>query len=300
MTPSTDNDSPRHVAQNRWVAPMPATFVLLWSSGFIGAKYGLPYAEPFTFLGYRFIVVIILMLLICLLTRTPWPSDGRMFFHIAVAGLLVHATYLAGVFSSVYHGLPVGILALITGLQPVLTAVFARHLLGEKVIPRQWIGIALGFVGVFLVLFNKLSVSEGNLTGICFAGVALIGITAGTLYQKKFGGAMDLRTGAVIQFSASAVVIWILAWLFESMEVQWTAEFVFALSWLVVILSIGAISLLMLLIRRGAASKVASLFYLVPPVTALMSFFIFGEVLGWLQLAGMTTAVAGVALVTKA
>jgi drug/metabolite transporter (DMT)-like permease len=278
---------------------MPATFVFLWSSGFIGAKYGLPYAEPFTFLGYRFIAVIILMLAICLLTRAPWPPNRRMFFHIGVAGLLVHATYLGGVFSSVYYGLPVGILALITGLQPALTAMFARPLLREEVLPRQWVGIALGFIGVFLVLFNKLSVSEGSLTGICFAGVALIGITAGTIYQKKFGGAMDLRTGAVIQFSASAVVIWICAWFFESMHVQWTGEFIFALSWLVLVLSIGAISLLMVLIRRGAASKVASLFYLVPPVTALMSFFIFGETLGWIELSGMAAAVVGVALVTR-
>jgi len=300
MTSSVNSDSSRRAAPNGWVAAMPATFVFLWSSGFIGAKYGLPYAEPFTFLGYRFIVVIILMLAMCLLTRAPWPSEGRMFFHIAVGGLLVHATYLAGVFSSVYHGLPVGILALITGLQPVLTALFARHLLGEKVILRQWVGIAFGFVGVFLVMFNKLSVSEGSLTGICFAGVALIGITAGTLYQKRFGGAMDLRTGAVIQFSASAIVIWFLAWSFESMEVEWTGEFVFSLLWLVLILSIGAISLLMLLIRRGATSKVASLFYLVPPVTALMSFAIFGETLGWIEVAGMATAVAGVALVTRA
>lgn len=300
MMSSANNDSSRRAAHNGWVAAMPATFIFLWSSGFIGAKYGLPYAEPFTFLGFRFLIVIVLMLLISFFTRAPWPTDAVTFFHIAVAGLLVHATYLAGVFSSVYHGLPVGILALITGLQPVLTGVFARHLLGEKVIRRQWIGIALGFLGVFLVVFDKLSVSEGDFTGIMFAGIALTGITGGTLYQKKYGGVMDLRSGSVIQFSASAIAIWILAWLFESMKVQWTGEFVFALSWLVLILSIGAISLLMLLIRKGAASKVASLFYLVPPVTALMSFAIFGETLGLIELTGMTIAVAGVALVTKA
>ncbi len=278
---------------------MPATFVFLWSTGFIGAKYGIPYAEPFTFLSVRFSIVIALMLLVCLITRAPWPNSLKATLHIAIAGALVNATYLGGVFASVHHGLPVGISALVPGLQPVLTAMFARHLLGETVNRRQWIGIVIGFIGVMLVVANKIGGPDSNLTGIWFAVVALLGITAGTLYQKKYCGTMDLRSGSVIQFSSSLIIVFLLAVSFESMNVQWTGEFIFALFWLVVVMSVGAISLLMVLIRRGAASKVASLFYLVPPTTALMGFFFFDEALGSLELIGMAAVVTGVALVTR-
>ena len=282
-----------------WIAAMPATFVFLWSSGFIGAKYGLPYVEPFTFLGIRFVTVAALMLLICFITRAPWPKDRIAFLHVAVCGLLVQATYLGGVFTSIHHGLPTGISALIPGLQPILTAFFARYVLNEILAPRQWLGVVLGFLGVVLVVANKLSLSGDLIASILLAGVSLIGITAGTLYQKKYGGEMDLRSGSVIQFGASAVVMWAFAFTFESREIQWTGEFIFAMFWLVFVMSIGAISLLMLLIRKGAVAKVASLFYLVPPVTAIMGFLMFGETLGFTELAGFAVTVVGVALVTR-
>jgi len=286
-------------AANYWVAAMPAMFVFLWSTGFIGAKFGMPYTEPFTFLSARFLLVVGLMLLLSVVTKAPWPTSIMATLHIAIAGALVNAVYLGGVFASLHHGLPVGITALITGLQPILTAIFAVHLLGESVSQRQWLGIAIGFIGVVLVVAPKVGGPDSNLTGLWLAVIALFGITAGTLYQKKFCAEMDLRSGSVIQFSCSLIIISLLAVYFETLEIQWTGEFVFALFWLVFILSIGAISLLMVLIRRGAAAKVASLFYLVPPVTALMSFFIFDEALGLTELIGMAAVVAGVALVTR-
>lgn len=296
-SPNTPNNA--GTMKDIWIAAMPATFVFLWSSGFIGAKYGLPYVEPFTFLGVRFVTVAALMLLICFVTRAPWPKDKISFIHIAISGLLVQATYLGGVFASIHHGLPAGISALIPGLQPVLTAFFARYVLDERLTARQWFGVALGFVGVVLVVANKLSLSGDLVGGMLLSGISLIGITAGTLYQKKYGGEMDLRSGSVIQFSASAIVIWALAFIFESREIQWSEDLFFALFWLVFVMSIGAISLLMLLIRKGAAAKVASLFYLVPPVTAIMGFLMFGETLGVTELIGFGATVVGVALVTR-
>jgi drug/metabolite transporter (DMT)-like permease len=298
MSDSRQNNTQK-IGANYWIVAMPAAFVFLWSTGFIGAKYGMPYAEPFTFLSARFVIVIALMLGLSIITKAPWPKDVKTVMHIAIAGALVNAMYLGGVFSSVHDGLPVGISALITGLQPVLTAMFASRLLGETVTKRQWLGIVLGFIGVVMVVANKISGPEANLTGILFAVIALFGITAGTLYQKKYCAAMDLRSGSVIQFSSSLVIIFLLAIFFEPLQIQWSGEFIFSLFWLVVVLSVGAISLLTLLIRRGAASKVASLFYLVPPVTALMSFFIFDEALGPFELIGMAAVVAGVALVTR-
>ena len=282
-----------------WVGAAPAIFVLLWSTGFIGAKLGLPYAEPFTFLSLRFVIVIGLMLILCLVTRAPWPKDAKAIFHIAIAGALVNGVYLSGVFSSVKVGLPVGLSALITGLQPVLTAIFARHLLGETVSSKQWMGILIGFIGVVLVVFNKIHGPESNILGISLATIALLGITAGTLYQKKYCSTMNLRSGSVIQFSSSLIIVSLLAGSLETREIQWSGEFIFAILWLVIVLSVGAISLLSMLIRRGAASKVASLFYLVPPVTALMSFFVFDETLGPLELVGMAAVVVGVAMVTR-
>jgi len=302
MTDSSGGHDPSEPSPNTsiWIAAMPATFVVLWSSGFIGAKFGLPYAEPLTFLSWRFLFVAIVMGIISFLWKAPWPSDWRLAGHIAIAGLLVQATYLGGVFTSIHHGLPAGLSALITGLQPALTAVLAILFLQERVSKIQWLGVGLGLAGVILVVARKMDLSIGAGTAIWLAVIALLGITLGTIYQKRFCAEMDLRTGSVIQFSASGLIIWGLALWLETEPVQWTEEFIFALTWLVFVLSIGAISLLILLIRRGAASKVASLFYLVPPVTALMAYFIFGETLGAIEVAGMGMAAVGVALVTKA
>lgn len=282
-----------------WLMVAPPLFVLLWSSGFIGAKYGLPYAEPLTFLLIRFILVTAILLVVALLMRAPWPGNWRLAGHIAIAGLMIHATYLGGVFAAIYLGLPAGTAALITALQPLLTAIAAGPFLGERVTARQWLGFGLGLLGVAMVVANKMQLAEANLPAVACAFVAVLGITAGTLYQKRHCGGMDLRTGSIIQFAASGLAMLTLAPWLESMQVEWTADFLFALGWLTIVLSLGAISLLLVLIRRGAASKTASLFYLVPPVTALIAWVMFGETMQVIGFAGMLVTIAGVALVTR-
>lgn len=275
----------------------PAAFVVLWSSGFIGAKYGLPYAEPLTFLLWRFLLVTLLLGVLALALRAPWPRRRTEAGHIAVAGLLVHAGYLAGVFGAIHQGVAAGVMALIAGLQPVLTAIAAGPLLGERVRARQWLGLALGLIGVALVVRHRLQFVGASIAGYLLAAMALASITAGTIYQKRFCSHMDLRTGGVIQFASAALAMALLAPFLETMAVRWTPQFIAALAWLVVVLSLGAISLLFLLIRRGAASSVSSLFYLVPPTTALMAYFLFDERLTGLALAGMVLTVIGVGLV---
>lgn len=276
-------------------ALLPFLFVFLWSTGFIGAKFGLPYAEPLTFLLARYVLVLGLMTTFALATRAPWPRDGRQIFHIGVSGILVHACYLGGVFVAIKHGLPAGVTALLVGLQPLLTAFGAGWLLGERVNARQWLGLVLGFVGVALVVSHKLG--DVPLFAMLFpAFFALLAITAGTLYQKRFCPHFDLRTGSVIQFMPTAVFTAIVAGATETMCIDWQPQFVFALLWLVLVLSFGAISLLNLLIRKGSAVNVASLFYLTPPSTALIAWLVFGETLTGLALAGMVLAVCGVYL----
>ena len=276
----------RPSASNPLDSLVPLLFVALWSTGFIGAKLGLPYVEPLTFLALRFAIVIVLMLAVVAVARAPWPPSGKAWLHIGVSGLLVHGVYLGGVFMAIGHGLPSGITALVVGLQPLLTALVAGALLGEKVRPAQWAGLALGFSGVALVVAGKVAtVPGGALLGMLLpAVVALLGITAGTLYQKRFCPSFDLRTGSVIQYLPCAI----------AMAISWTGEFVFALGWLVLVLSLGAVSLLNLLIRRGGAVNVASLFYLTPPTTALIAWAMFGETLSGWALAGMALAAAGV------
>lgn len=281
----------------------PLLFVALWSTGFIGAKYGLPDAEPLTFLSLRYAAVLLLMGAIAWLSKAPWPDSRRAWLHIAVSGLLVHAVYLGGVFTAIAHGLPAGVTALVVGLQPVLTALGAGALLGERVRPTQWLGLALGFAGVSLVVAHKVVASSSGglaVTGMLAPAVlALLGITAGTLYQKRFCPAFDLRTGSVIQFLPSLLLTLLAAWCSETMQVRWTGQFLFAQAWLVLVLSLGAVSLLNLLIRRGSAVNVASLFYLVPPTTALMAWALFGETLSGLALLGMGLAVFGVWLARR-
>ncbi|PKO89250.1 MAG: EamA family transporter [Betaproteobacteria bacterium HGW-Betaproteobacteria-10] len=277
----------------------PFLFVFLWSTGFIGAKYGLPFAEPLSFLLTRYGFVITLMTVIALATRAPWPRQPMQWLHIGVSGVLVHAVYLGGVFIAIKHGLPAGITALVVGMQPLLTAFGAGWLLGEKVTARQWGGLGLGFVGVGLVVSGKFG--DAALGPMLIpALVALLGITAGTLYQKRFCAQFDLRSGSVIQFVPTAIVTAIGVALFEDYQIEWTGQFSFALGWLVLVLSIGAISLLNLLIRSGSAVNVASLFYLTPLSTALIAFVIFGENLTLTAAFGMFLAVSGVYLVARA
>ena len=276
----------------------PLLFVFLWSTGFIGAKYGLPYAEPLSFLLTRYGLVIALMLAIAFITRAPWPASPRQWLHIAVSGILVHAFYLGGVFVAIKHGLSAGVTALIVGMQPLLTGVGSGMLLGEPVSRRQWLGLGLGFVGVGLVMVGKVGdMALGPM--LIPALVALLGITGGTLYQKRFCASFDLRTGSVIQFVPTALVTAVAVALFEDYRIEWTGNFIFALGWLVLVLSIGAISLLNLLIRSGSAVNVASLFYQTPPTTALIAFAVFGEKLAFTAAVGMVVAVAGVYLVAR-
>lgn len=282
-----------------WIAAMPTAFVVLWSTGFIGAKLGLPHAEPFTFLLLRFVCVAVLLAAAAVAIGAPWPRSGREIRRIVLAGLMIHGVYLGGVFSAIANGVPAGIAALIVGLQPLLTAAVGRFYLHERISPAQWLGLAIGLVGIALVVADKLSLRAGDLVGATWAVIALLGMTAGTLYQKRHGGAMNLYTGSAVQFAAAALVFAPIALLFETMRVDWTGDFVFALGWLVIVLSIGAISLLYLMIRRGAAARVASLFYLTPAVTALFAWALFGETLGPSAIAGMALAAAGVALVTR-
>ncbi|MGL4409275.1 DMT family transporter [Zoogloea sp.] len=280
----------------------PLLFVVLWSTGFIGAKFGLPYAEPLSFLCIRYVSVILLMGAVALLTRAPWPRDWRQVAHIAITGLLVHAVYLGGVFMAIRHGLPAGITALVVGLQPLLTAFGAGLFLGEKVLPRQWAGLALGLAGVGMVVAHKIQGLDdpGALVGMMTPALAaLIGITGGTLYQKRFCASFDLRTGSVIQFVPTLIVSALVASQTETMQIDWTGQFVFALTWLVLVLSVGAVSLLNLLIRSGSAVNVASLFYLTPPTTALIAWAVFGETLTGLALVGMAFSVFGVWLARK-
>lgn len=282
----------------RHAAAFPLLFVVLWATGFIGAKLGLPHTEPLTFLLIRYLIVIAIMTVLALAMRAPWPQDARQWLHIGVSGLLVHGLYLGGVFTAISKGLPAGVTSLVVGLQPLFTAVGAGWLLGEAVLRRQWAGLALGFIGVGLVVSGKLGSGFG-LEALWPALGALTGITAGTLYQKRFCPSFDWRTGAVAQFVPTAVVTWIVASLTESYRVDWAGEFLFALGWLVLVLSIGAISLLNWLIRHGSAVNVASLFYLTPPTTALLAWALFGETLSGIALAGMGLAVWGVYLARK-
>ena len=277
----------------------PLLFVFLWSTGFIGAKYGLPFAEPLSFLLVRYFCVIGLMTAIALATRAPWPQDRRQWLHIGISGILVHAIYLGGVFVAISHGLPAGITSLVVGMQPLLTALGAGWLLGERVSSRQWGGLALGFAGVALVVSGKFGNGAALGPMLIPALVALLGITAGTLYQKRYCAQFDLRTGSVIQFVPTALITGIAVALFEDFRIAWTDQFAFALGWLVLVLSIGAISLLNLLIRSGSAVNVASLFYLTPLSTALIAWAAFGETLSPLAMAGMILAVSGVYLVAR-
>ncbi len=282
----------------RWSVLAPWLFVLMWSSGFVGAKYGMPYAPPLTFLVLRMLGVILVMGLLVWLARLRWPGWPAV-LHAAVAGLMLQACYLGGVFAAISHGLSAGMVAVIAGLQPVLTAAVAPLWLGERVSGRQWLGFVLGFVGVVLVVGSRLAPGSESAGGVGFALLALFGISAGTLYQKRFVTVIDPRLSALIQYGATLCVLLPLAVVSEDMRVRWTGDFIFALAFLVLVLSAGAVLLLLGLIRHGVASRVASLFFLVPPTTALIAWAVFGESLGRLALLGMAVAAVGVALVNR-
>ena len=284
-----------------FLSPVPLFFVFLWSSGFIVAKFGLPYAPPLTFIVLRFLAVLAILVPVVVVLRAPWPR-GKV-APIALAGVLLHAGYLAGVWCAIKLGMPAGLSALIVGMQPILTA-FAAPLIGETVRPRQWLGLICGIGGVALVVAAKIELVGLSFQAIGLCVLALLSITVGTLYQKRYCPQFDLRTGTVIQFAASTTVILPLAIIFEGMgadfaAVQWAPQFIAALAWAVLGVSIGAIFLLFALIRRSDATQVTSLLYLTPPTTAVMAWLMFGEVFNALGMAGMVLAVAGVFFVVS-
>jgi len=277
---------------------LPALFVLLWSTGFIGARLGMPHAEPMTFLALRFLITASCLAIAAVLWRAVWPTRARDWGHLALAGLLMHGVYLGGVFVAIRLGLEAGLSALIVSLQPLLVAAAAPFILAERIGPRRWLGLGLGMLGAALVLSGKLG-HGGGFWAVAACVVALLGITIGTLYQKRFCVGHDLRSANTVQFAAAGSACWILALLFETRHIDWTGELVFALAWLVVVLSLAAIPLLYLLLRRGEASRVASLFFLVPPTTAMLAWPMFGERLGPVEILGMAMALGGVVLVNR-
>jgi drug/metabolite transporter (DMT)-like permease len=280
------------------IAAAPMLFVLLWSTGFIGARYGLPYIEPLTFLAVRMVFVVIVMTAIALIAGARWPRGAEV-GHSLAAGAMVHGLYLGGVFTAISQGVPAGISALIPGLQPILTSTIANRFMGEKVSKLQWAGLVLGLVGVAMVLHDRRMVAEGSVLGWIASFGSLIGITLGTLYQKRFCGGIDWRTGNTVQYAGAMVLFGLGAFAFETRVIHWTGDLVFALVWLVFVLSIAAVALMYWLIRRSAATGFASLFYLVPAVTALFAYGLFGEKLDALSVAGMLVCAGGVVLANR-
>jgi len=285
------------IVENLAARAAPAIFVVLWSTGFIATKYVVHDADPLTYLAIRMALVVVLMAVIVAIARPRWP-DRIGIAHSAVAGILVHGFYLGGTAIAIAHSIPAGLSALIPGLQPILTSTIANRWLGERVRPMQWAGLLLGLAGVVLILHNRPMGGEAG-WGWFASAVSLVSITLGTLYQRRYCNAIDWRAGNLVQYIAVTIFFGIGAWLLESNVVHWTAEFALALIWLVVVLSIGSIGLLYWLIRRSAATSVASLFYLVPAVTSLMAFILFGERLDAIAIVGMTACAAAVFLVNR-
>lgn len=283
---------------SRLVRAAPYLFIFVWSSGYVVAKYGLPYVQPLTFLCLRYVGVIAMMGVLTLWSHAPWPSSPRQAFHIAAAGILIQAGYLGGVWCAIKLGMPAGLAALIVNTQPILTAVLSRAV-GERVNQRQWLGLILGLVGVTLVLWNKISGAGLSWASVALTIFALLSMTFGVLYQKRYCPHFDVRTGQVLQFVASLAVTAPCAILFEDHTIVWAPEFFAALGWSVFVLSGIGISLLFMMIRHGAATKVTGYLYLVPPVTAIMAWLMFGERLEGLALCGMAVTVFGVALVVR-
>lgn len=268
-------------------------FVVLWSTGFIAAKYGLPHATPFAFLLARFCMVATVMTAITVILRAPWPTR-REAMHTVVVGLLIQGAYLGGVFYAISRGTSAGTSAMLVGLQPVVTVVLARWWLAERVVLRQWTGLAIGLAGVVLVVRHKIGVDDAG--GIVALMIALVAISVGTLYQKRYCARVDLRSGAVIQFAACATVYLPLVLFAEDAHIDWVPDFLFAIGWSVVVLSTGANLLLFWLLRRGKAADVAALFFLVPAVTAVMAGALFGETLTAQAIAGMLLIAVGVTM----
>jgi drug/metabolite transporter (DMT)-like permease len=277
---------------------MPAVFVLIWSTGFIVARYGMPHAPPLTFLTIRYALSVLCFGVWIALARAAWPQSRSQYLHLCASGVLMHAGYLGGVWAAVKAGMGAGTIALLVGLQPVLTAVWMSGVAGARVSRQQWLGLALGLGGLVLVVWRKLGAGELSAANLSLAALALMSITAGTLYQKRFVAPCDVRTANTIQLLAALVVSLPLA-LLESEPVMLHPHFIGAMAWSVVGLTLGGSSLLYLLIQRGAATQVTSLLYLVPPATALMAWALFREALTPVMLVGMVLTAIGVSMVVR-
>lgn len=282
-----------------WVRAMPAVFVVIWSTGFVVARLGMPHAPPFGFLALRFALSVPLFLAWVLLARAAWPRNGMQRLHLFATGMLMHGGYLGGVWASVKGGLGAATVALIVGLQPLLTALWvSREGLDHRIAPRQWLGLLLGLAGLVLVVLQRLGAGQANAGNVMWAIVALAGITIGTLYQKRHVQACDVRSASVFQLLGGFAVAAPLA-LLETEPIVWHPDLLLAMAWSVVALTLGASSLLYLLIQRGAATRVSSLMYLVPPCTALMAWVGFGEAITTSVVAGLVLTALGVALVLR-
>lgn len=282
----------------QWV---PGIFVLLWATGFIGAKFGLPYAEPFSLLSIRMYLTLAVFLTLAGLFHARWP-DRSGILHSLLVGALVHAAYLGGVFSAIEAGMSAGLVALLVGLQPILTALLVWVGLDRGLRPLQVCGLLLGLLGVAMVLLPESGLAEtvdNEFTALPAALIALFGITLGTLYQKRFCSGVPLLTGTFFQYLAATLLLTLLAFAFETRQIDWQPPLIMTILWLVFGLSLSAILLLMLMIREGEAAKVASYFYLTPPVTAIMAWLLFGETLTAVDVAGILLTATGVYLVVR-
>jgi drug/metabolite transporter (DMT)-like permease len=290
-------------ARDRLVQAMPPVFVLIWSTGFIVARYGMPYAPPISFLSLRYALSVLSFGVWIVLSRAAWPRGRAQWLHLAVSGVLMHAGYLGGVWAAVKSGMGAGTIALLVGLQPVLTAVWVSATStssdGEsRVSSRQWLGLVLGLSGLLLVVWRKLGAGELTAWNLSLAAFSLLCITAGTLYQKRFVAPCDVRTANTVQLLAALAVSLPIA-LLEREPIVFHPHLIGAMAWSVVGLTLGGSSLLYLLIQRGAATRVTSLLYLVPPTTALMAWALFGESITPAMVLGMALTAVGVALVVR-
>jgi drug/metabolite transporter (DMT)-like permease len=278
----------------------PGLFVLLWSTGFIGVKYGIPYAPPFYFVAIRMAIAALLLFVAISFLRKSQPITRSILWPSTLIGLTLHGAYLGGCFFAASRGMPAGVTALIVSLQPVLVSLFAARYLGEPLKARALVGLALGLAGLFVVVIPRISITGTNsisLVSIAACVVGLLGGTSGTILQKKYGGAIPTLAGTSIQYAATAVILLMLALIFEEPNISWSIEFIGALTWLVLALSFGAILLLFFLLSHGSAASVSSLFYLVPAVTAIEAYFFFDEHISPVSSLGTLITVIGVWLV---
>lgn len=280
-----------------WLRAMPWVFVLIWSTGFIVARYGMPYAPPMRFLWLRFLISIVCFLVWVRMSKVAWPQNRAQWFHIGMTGVFMHVGYLGGVWEAVKAGMGSGLTALIVGLQPILTALWVSGR-GARVSKRQWAGLALGFGGLTLVVLHKLGAGEANVWNLSLTVLALVSITVGTLYQKHFVQPCDVRTANTVQLMAAFLVVTPLAAM-ETEAMVWTGELIGAMAWSVLAVTLGGSSLLFMLIQRGAATAVTSLLYLVPPTTALMAWLLFNEPVTTYTLIGTALAAWGVSWVVR-